>query len=129
MIHATTTSSQSRYVAHCQPRLMVRATGVSVLVQQGRTTQTLAKVEQISMDTAALLGDFSLTPGEHVTLFFRVRGMLPLKASAEVSEVTDKHVTVGFIELEPAMRDMINRVMLAELSANFRSSRDALRIR
>jgi len=109
---------------------MVRATGVSVLVQQGRTTQTLAKVERISMDAAELpAGGASLTLGERVTLFFRVSGMLPLKASAEVSEVTDKKVVVNFFELEPAMRDMINRVMLAELSANFRSSRDALRVR
>lgn len=81
------------------------------------------------MAGAELRGDCGLQPGDEVTLFLRVSGKLPLKATAQVTDCTDAQVTIAFVEIEPAMRDIINRLLLADLSAQFRGARDALRVR
>ncbi len=108
---------------------MARSTGISALVQQGRANLGVAVVQRISMVSAELTGDFLLGQGDAITLFFRVSGMLPLKATANVVRTAGDRIVVEFTEIEPAMRDIINRTLLADLSAQFRGARDALQIR
>ncbi len=127
-MYATTVTPPARS-SHRPATYLVCASGISALVQRGRQNIGVAAVERISMAGAELRGDCGLQPGDEVTLFLRVSGKLPLKATAQVTDCTDAQVTIAFVEIEPAMRDIINRLLLADLSAQFRGARDALRVR